>query len=89
MMQCIVSGGKFGRGTVKPPPHLTEMALTTLRTNPLPASRPESTSSKENGANGKKRERDEGDSLGEENNATGGGYSDTFRARQRSRLSAS
>ena len=90
LLMLLPPASKFGRGTVKPPPHLTEMALTTLRANPLPASRPETTSSNENGANGKKRERDEGDSSDEENgNATGGGYSDTFRARQRSRLAAS
>jgi len=72
---------KFGKGTVKPPPHLTEMALSTLRANPLPETRPAST----NGET-KKRERD-GDSSDEEDTmAGGGGYSDAFRARQRSRL---
>mmetsp|Transcript_37968 Transcript_37968/g.81124 ORF Transcript_37968/g.81124 Transcript_37968/m.81124 type:complete len:1355 (+) Transcript_37968:106-4170(+) len=77
---------KFGRmGTVKPPPHLTEMALSALRTNPLPA-RPTT-----NGKSSKRKRgrfNDGGDSSDEENgNATGGGgYSSQFRSRQRSRL---
>eukprot|EP00580_Thalassiosira_gravida_P013440 CAMPEP_0201682520 /NCGR_PEP_ID=MMETSP0494-20130426/51659_1 /ASSEMBLY_ACC=CAM_ASM_000839 /TAXON_ID=420259 /ORGANISM="Thalassiosira gravida, Strain GMp14c1" /LENGTH=1348 /DNA_ID=CAMNT_0048166279 /DNA_START=15 /DNA_END=4061 /DNA_ORIENTATION=- len=79
---------KFGRmGTVKPPPHLTEMALSALRTNPLPA-RPSGTSN--NGNSKRKRGRgfnDGGDSSDEENGAMGGGgYSNQFRSRQRSRL---
>mmetsp|Transcript_24403 Transcript_24403/g.52609 ORF Transcript_24403/g.52609 Transcript_24403/m.52609 type:complete len:1321 (-) Transcript_24403:368-4330(-) len=78
---------KFGRGTVKPPPHLTEMALSTLRGNPLPTVRP---SSSKGGTNSKKRGRNHGgggDSSDEENgNTTGGGYSNQFRTRQRSRL---
>lgn len=73
---------KFGRGITKPPPHLIEMALSTLRANELP-SRPS------NGAanDSKKRRRDDGDSSDEEDNgASGGGYSSQFRSRQRSRL---
>ncbi|KAK1744823.1 RNA cleavage stimulation factor [Skeletonema marinoi] len=73
---------KFGRGITKPPPHLIEMALSTLRANVLP-SRPT------NGAanDSKKRRRDDGDSSDEEGNgASGGGYSSQFRSRQRSRL---
>lgn len=75
---------KFGRSTVKPPPHMTEMALSTLRANPLPASRPTVTS---NGNSHKKRGRNDGDSSDEENgDAVGGGYSNQFRSRQRMRL---
>lgn len=73
---------KFGRGITKPPPHLIEMTLSTLRANELPT-RPSN-----GAANGsKKRQRDDGDSSDEENNgASGGGYSSQFRSRQRSRL---
>ena len=72
---------KFGRGITRPPPHLIEMALSTLRANELPV-RPT------NGAanDSKKRRRDDGDSSDEENDASGGGYSSQFRSRQRSRL---
>lgn len=81
---------KFGRGTVKPPPHLTEMALSALRVNLLPSVRP--TSSKGVGANIKKRGRSNNrgdDSSDEDNgNTVGGGYSNQFRTRQRSRLTA-
>lgn len=73
---------KFGRGITKPPPHLIEMTLSTLRANELPT-RPSN-----GAANGsKKRQRDDGDSSDEENDgASGGGYSSQFRSRQRSRL---
>mmetsp|Transcript_1541 Transcript_1541/g.2821 ORF Transcript_1541/g.2821 Transcript_1541/m.2821 type:complete len:1330 (-) Transcript_1541:273-4262(-) len=84
---------KFGRvGTVKPPPHLTEMALAALRSNPLPARPTGTTSSNGKNANSsRKRGRgfnNGGDSSDEENgNAMGGGaYSNQFRSRQRSRL---
>ena len=77
---------KFGRGTVKPPPHLTEMALSMLRANTLPASRP--VDGTVNGSTSKKRGRDDGDSSDEENGNSGGAYSNQFRSRQRSRLSA-
>eukprot|EP00986_Skeletonema_menzelii_P019911 scaffold29560_cov154-Skeletonema_menzelii.AAC.3 len=73
---------KFGRGITRPPPHLIEMALSTLRANGLP-SRPT------NGADtdSKKRRRDDGDSSDEDGDgASGGGYSSQFRSRQRSRL---
>jgi len=73
---------KFGRGITKPPPHLIEMALSTLRANELP-------SPPSNGAanDSKKRRRDDGDSSDEEDNGvSGGGYSSQFRSRQRSRL---
>eukprot|EP00581_Thalassiosira_minuscula_P010174 CAMPEP_0183710292 /NCGR_PEP_ID=MMETSP0737-20130205/6065_1 /TAXON_ID=385413 /ORGANISM="Thalassiosira miniscula, Strain CCMP1093" /LENGTH=1345 /DNA_ID=CAMNT_0025938531 /DNA_START=78 /DNA_END=4115 /DNA_ORIENTATION=+ len=85
---------RFGRaGTVKPPPHLTEMALSALRSNPLPA-RPTGTKATsdngKNNASGRKRGRgfhdNGGDSSDEENGNFGGGYSNQFRARQRSRL---
>ena len=73
---------KFGRGITKPPPHLIEMALSTLRANELP-SRPSNYAA--NGSN--KRRRDDGDTSDEEGNgASGGGYSSQFRSRQRSRL---
>jgi hypothetical protein len=71
----------------KPPPHLTEMALATLRQNNLPAERPR-------GANGSgtKHSRSSkgggggGDSSDEENGGRGnGGYGLAFRARQRAR----
>jgi hypothetical protein len=78
---------KFGKSTVKPPPHLTEMALSTLRANPLPASRPVVTSY---GNSNKKRGRDGGDSSDEDDgDNVGGGYSNQFRARQRTRLLSS
>lgn len=76
---------KFGRGTVKPPPHLTEMALSALRSNALPSNRPVGTGASR--ANNKKRGRDnDGDSSDDEDNMAGGGYSNQFRSRQRSRL---
>ncbi|KAL9181328.1 hypothetical protein ACHAXT_010133 [Thalassiosira profunda] len=72
---------KFGRATVKPPPHLTEMALQSMRSAALPATRPASTNGN------RKRGRNDGDSSDEENgNVGGGGYGDQFRARQKSRL---
>jgi hypothetical protein len=66
----------------KPPPHLTEMALTALRQSDLPAERPVETSSR-------KRKADDtgGDSSDDENgNRKGGGYGTAFRSRQRSRM---
>lgn len=73
---------KFGRGITRPPPHLIEMALSTLRANELP---PRPTNGAANDS--KKRRRDDGDSSDEEGNgASGGGYSSQFRSRQRSRL---
>ena len=78
---------KFGKSTVKPPPHLTEMALSTLRANPLPASRPVVMSY---GNSNKKRGRDGGDSSDDDDgDNVGGGYSNQFRARQRTRLLSS
>ena len=73
---------KFGRGITRPPPHLIEMTLSTLRANELP---PRPTNGAANDS--KKRRRDDGDSSDEEGNgASGGGYSSQFRSRQRSRL---
>lgn len=56
------------------------------RANPLPASR--SVDGTDNGTASKKRGRDDGDSSDEENGNSGGAYSNQFRSRQRSRLSA-
>lgn len=78
---------KFGRGLIKPPPHLIEMALSTLRANALPP-RPVDTGASNGNAEGKKRGRDDDDSSDDENGASAGGYSNQFRARQRSRLAA-
>ena len=66
----------------KPPPHLAEMALSTLRVNALPSERPPDTSGK--------RKRDDGDDSSDEENGMGGagGYSSQFRARQRARIGA-
>jgi hypothetical protein len=67
----------------KPPPHLTELALSSLRNNLLPADRPTDTSS-----SNKRRIADVGgDSSDEENDAgKGSGYGNAFRNRQRQRL---
>ncbi|KAL7445467.1 hypothetical protein ACHAXH_010081 [Discostella pseudostelligera] len=84
LLLLLIPVPKFGKGTVKPPPHLTELALSTLRANSLPANRPIEIS---NGNTQKKRERDGGNSSDdEEDNNTGGGYSHQFRSRQRLRL---
>lgn len=71
----------------KPPPHLTELALSSLRLNVLPAERPEDV---ENGSNKRKAADDMGnDSSDDENGGKfGGGYGTQFRSRQRSRMSA-
>jgi hypothetical protein len=82
---------KFGRGLQKPPPHLIEMALLTLRGNALPP-RPAVEASTTNGlaANTKKRKAGANgeDSSEDEDGGTGGGYSNQFRPRQRARLVA-
>jgi hypothetical protein len=82
---------KFGRGLQKPPPHLVEMTLLTLKGNTLPA-RPVVAATATNGASNVaiKRERnaDGEDSSDDENGGAGGGYSNQFRARQRARLVA-
>ena len=68
----------------KPPPHLTEMALSSLRQNPLPAERPADT----DGESKKRKVGGGGDSSDEEDGGgTGAGYSNYFRSRQRSRMS--
>lgn len=64
----------------KPPPHMIEMALSTLRNNPLP---PEPTDGQRGGL---KRKHDAGDSSDEDNGGKSGGYGNQFRVRQRSRL---
>lgn len=84
LLLLLIPVPKFGKGTVKPPPHLTELALSTLRANSLPANRPIEIS---NGNTQKKRERDAGDSSDDDEDInTGGGYSHQFRSRQRLRL---
>jgi hypothetical protein len=65
----------------KPPPHVTEMALMTLKQNDLPSERP--------AGDVTKKRRMDGDSSDEEGGATGSGYSNAFRARQRTRMLAS
>ncbi|KAL7547368.1 hypothetical protein ACHAWF_010681, partial [Thalassiosira exigua] len=86
---------KFGRGVVRPPPHLVEVALSALRGNDLPSARPVGRKAADGGAagavnGGRKRKwgGGGGDSSDEENGnaAGGGGYGGQFRARQRSRL---
>ena len=69
----------------KPPPHLTEMALATLRQSNLPAERPKD--AKSNAVSGNKHGRGGGgDSSDEENGGrASGGYGLAFRARQRAR----
>ncbi|KAL3903564.1 MAG: hypothetical protein SGILL_010397, partial [Bacillariaceae sp.] len=77
------------RSTIVPkaPPHLIEMALTSLRQNNLPAERP-----KDDAASGSKKRSASaanmgGDSSDEETGPRGsGGYGSTFRARQRARI---
>jgi hypothetical protein len=83
---------KFGRGLQKPPPHLIEMALLTLRGNALPQ-RPFVEATTSNGAftipkkHGRQVNNGE-DSSDDEDGGDGGGYSNQFRARQRARLIA-
>ena len=85
LMSVLPPIPRFGRGASKPPPHLTEMTLLTLKSTPLPA-RPTGAA-----ANGLSRKRgrlhaNDGDSSDEENGNAGGGYSSHFRSRQRARL---
>jgi hypothetical protein len=80
------------RSTIVPkaPPHLIEMALTSLRQSKLPAERPKDDA--ENGATGSSKRsaasaNTGGDSSDEETGPRGsGGYGSTFRARQRARI---
>jgi 1,2-phenylacetyl-CoA epoxidase PaaB subunit len=70
----------------KPPPHLTEMALSSLRQNALPLERPmesaaDSSKRAMSGADGNSSDEDDDDKAG------GSGYSSAFRARQRIRIS--
>eukprot|EP00980_Cylindrotheca_fusiformis_P020233 scaffold7316_cov123-Cylindrotheca_fusiformis.AAC.8 len=73
----------------KPPPHLTELALNSLRQNNLPTERPQD--DKKNGSvSGNKHKLKSGggggDSSDEDDGAAGsGGYGSQFRARQRAR----
>ena len=82
---------KFGRGLQKPPPHLVEMTLLTLKGNALPAARPV-VAANANGISNTtiKRERNGNgeDSDDDEDGGAGGAYSNQFRARQRARLAA-
>lgn len=71
----------------KPPPHLTEMALSSLRQSKLPAERPQDDKTL---SGSKHKMGDGGDSSDEEGGPRGtGGYGTQFRARQRSRLEGS
>ena len=69
----------------KPPPHLTEMALSTLRQNELPAERPSDGKVK-----GPKRlisTTNDGNSSDEDDAGAGAsGYGNAFRVRQRTRM---
>jgi len=84
------------RALSKPPPHLIEMTLMSLRSNVLPAERP-SDSGAANGAGPmslQKRKMNSmnsgGDSSDEEGERAGAsGYGGQFRARQRARMSSS
>jgi hypothetical protein len=70
----------------KPPPHLTELSLSSLRQNALPTERPADTT---NGSNKRKSSGNTGgDSSDEENGGKkAGGYGSQFRSRQRARMS--
>lgn len=68
----------------KPPLHMTELALNSLRVNQLPAERPADT----NGSNKRRAVNGAGDSSDEEDVSAGPGYGDLFRSRQRARLMA-
>jgi|AntRauTorckE5430_2_1112549.scaffolds.fasta_scaffold00204_14 hypothetical protein len=74
----------------KAPPHMIEMALATLRGNPLPAARPSDEPGKpekENGSGTAKRARSNmNDYSSDEETFNSGGYGSQFRARQRARL---
>lgn len=99
LIVLLPSTGRSYRGA-KPPPHLIEMALLTLRDSTLPLVRPADEASNTvsqimNNAgsiNSAKRRRNygggyDGDSSDEENgNIHGGGYGRQFRARQRTRM---
>lgn len=82
----------------KPPPHLTEMALSQLRQNTLPSERPEDDggndskkrtltgSGGDNGGGGGNNSSDEDNNEDDDANGGGSGYSSAFRARQRARM---
>lgn len=71
-----------------PPPHLTEMALASLRQNKLPAERPMDDNGKK-AKTGLKHKLEGGDSSDEEGDIKGtGGYGTQFRSRQRARMAA-
>ncbi len=71
----------------KPPPHLTEMALTALRQNKLPDERPQDdNNSQMAGTKHKMGSGNDGDSSDDEGGPRGsGGYGTQFRSRQRAR----
>ena len=74
---------------MKPPPHLTELALNTLKLNNLPAERPADEGKTSKNLSGVKRSANGGDSSDEEDEGAGGaGYGAQFRARQRARMAA-
>lgn len=71
----------------KAPPHLVEMALSTLRASALPADRPADLGSD---AIPRKRKLEDGDDSDDEDDMRGGGgYGSQFRARQKARLADS
>ena len=70
----------------KPPPHLTEMALSTLRQNELPAERP-SDGGKIKGTKRSISTTNDGNSSDEDDAGAGAsGYGNAFRVRQRARM---
>jgi hypothetical protein len=70
----------------KPPPHMVEMALGTLRQNPMPAERP---IDKTVSSDSKRKRNGDGDSSDEENGGNRGGYGSQFRSRQLARMKSS
>lgn len=72
----------------KPPPHLIDMAVATLKQNQLPAERPaDDNGDKTNGSKNKKRMTDAADSSDEEDDGLKvGGYGNQFRSRKRARM---
>lgn len=70
----------------KPPPHLTEMALSTLRQNALPADRPSDGISTKGSKRSIATANDGNSSDEEDGNGGTSGYGDAFRARQRARM---
>ena len=70
----------------KPPPHLTEMALSTLRQNALPAERPADGLSTKGSKRSVATANDGNSSDEDDGNGGTSGYGNAFRARQRARM---